>query len=109
MPRVKIDPSKLPGKLPIPDLALCNIYRDKIMAMVGKGIINCAYVPSMDAGAWILSFVVSGQGGHYPLPTSFCFGTEHQVQQVADHLNREHLKASADSVAYLIAQSMRAS
>lgn len=33
MPRVKIDPSKLPGKLPIPDLAIRRAYEGKVLVM----------------------------------------------------------------------------
>jgi hypothetical protein len=108
MARIKIDPSKLPQPLPIPSDDVCAVYERKVrhMAKCLDGLI--AYTPHLEGAGWGLTIVVNNVIGHYPMPVSFCFGTEAQCDQVAKYLNSERLRLPANLVTKLICQSMRA-
>jgi hypothetical protein len=69
-------------------------------------------LPGMPAGwveghDWRLTIVVDGESGHYPLSPFVAHGTETEMQELANRLNRDRLKLPVMTAMHLIAQSMR--
>jgi hypothetical protein len=91
----------------IPADEVCAVYEAKVLEMEGRGKQLFAYTPSCQGQNWILSIVVDGACGHYPLSTHFACGSERDMTEVARHLNRERLKLPTLTVSTIIAQSMR--
>ncbi len=89
---------------PLPSDALCSAVERPFRGRV------FAYVATQDQhiiGAWRMSIVVDGESGHYPLINHFAYGSETDLRELADRLNRERLKLPRVTELALIGQSLR--
>jgi hypothetical protein len=92
--------------LPVPAAELCTAMENRVLEMNGRGRVQFCFTATMDRGAYILSIVIEGVTGHYPLPERFAFGDEPTMRAVAEWLNRDRLNLSDETVARLVLRSM---
>jgi hypothetical protein len=98
---VNAEPAALPAD------ELCTALENRVLEMNGRGRVPFCFTATMDRGAYILSIVIEGVTGHYPLPERFAFGDESTMRAVADWLNEKRLNLSPETAASLVLRSMR--
>jgi hypothetical protein len=56
---------------------------------------------------WRLTVVVDDERGHYQQTPFVAYGTEQEMRDLADRINRDELKLGTETSIRLVAQSMR--